>query len=69
MKVMLLHASTLCCHVNCYQVIYMYMYTHVCIHASLGDTIESVNGHTVSLENIDSILAGVSNEVCNSLLY
>ena len=45
--------------------LYVYIYTFI----SVGDTIQSVNGHSVSLENIDSILAGVSNEVCNSLLY
>ena len=39
------------------------------VHVSVGDTIQSVNGHSVNLDNIDSILAGLSNEVCNSLLY
>ena len=29
-----------------------------------GDTICSVNGHSINLENIDSVLAGLSNEVC-----
>ena len=31
---------------------------------SPGDAIHSVNGHSVNLENIDSVLAGLSNEVC-----
>ena len=35
-----------------------------CMHMSIGDTIHYVNGHLVNIENIDTVLAGLSNEVC-----
>ena len=37
---------------------------HSPISLSPGDTIRRVNGHSVNLDNIDSVLAGLSNEVC-----
>ena len=41
------------------------IYIHLsCTSPSPGDTIRSVNGHSVTLDNIDSVLAGLSNEVC-----
>lgn len=48
----------------------VYMYVHSVAMCSylmislLGDTILIVNGHSVNLDNIDSVLAGLSNEVC-----
>ena len=41
----------------------MYVSLSIIISYLPGDTIQSVNGHSVNLENIDSILAGLSNEV------